>query len=108
MILEEILAIEQIGFPILSTLILLPVLCAVILAFIRDDGLARKVALGGASLTLVVALVMVFSFVPGTSDIQFAERAEWMPNLGVGYHVWNGKSGPFTANPKARRKKIKV
>ncbi|MDQ3507960.1 MAG: NADH-quinone oxidoreductase subunit M [Actinomycetota bacterium] len=87
MILEEVFAIEQIGFPILSTLILLPVLCAVVLAFVRDDGLARKVAFGGASLTLVLALVMAVGFVSGTSDIQFAERAEWMPSIGVGYFV---------------------
>ncbi len=87
MILEEMLAAEQIGFPILSCLIVLPILCAVILGFIRDDGLARKVAFGGALLVLVLSLVLVFSFVPGTSDIQFAERAEWMPSLGVGYHV---------------------
>ncbi len=87
MILEEVLAAEQIGFPILSALIFLPILWAVLLIFIRDDGLVRRVALGGALLELILALIMVFNFVPGTPDLQFVERSEWMPNLGVGYHV---------------------
>jgi NADH-quinone oxidoreductase subunit M len=86
-ILEEVFAVQQIGFPILSALIFLPLLWAILLSFIRDGDLARKTALAGALLELVLALIMVFSFIPGTSDLQFVERAEWMPNLGVGYHV---------------------
>jgi NADH-quinone oxidoreductase subunit M len=87
MTLEVMPATGQIGFPILSLIIFLPLLCAVALAFIKDDGIARKVALGGAVLVFALSMVMAFFFVPGSSAIQFAERAEWMPELGVGYFV---------------------
>jgi NADH-quinone oxidoreductase subunit M len=86
-ILNEVAASEQIGFPILSILILLPVVWAILLNLIENDDLARKTALVGAFLELCLSLVMVANFTPGVADIQFAERVEWMAAIGVGYHV---------------------
>lgn len=87
MIVHEIFADQQIGFPFLSMLIVLPIAWAVLLNFIRDEGLLRTTALTGALIELGLALVLVFNFIPGTSDIQFVERALWMEALGSGYHV---------------------
>lgn len=87
MILNEIFADQQIGFPILSALIFLPVACAILLNFIRDEDVLRAAALTGALVELALSIVLVATFIPGTADIQFAERASWMEAVGSGYHV---------------------
>ncbi len=87
MSLHEIQAANQIGFPILTALIFLPVLWAVVVTLIEDDRLARKTALAGALAELGLAVFLAVRFRPGVSDIQFAERVEWMATTGVGYHV---------------------
>ncbi len=86
-VLNQIFADEQIGFPILTTLIVLPLLWALLLMLIRNDRLLRGTALAGALVQLGLALIMVYHFVPGVSDIQFAEQIAWMPGLGSSYHV---------------------
>ncbi|MBA3573648.1 MAG: hypothetical protein H0W37_01425, partial [Pseudonocardiales bacterium] len=45
---NEIAAVEQVGFPILSTLVFLPAATMVVLGFVRSDRALRRVALGGA------------------------------------------------------------
>jgi len=85
--LDEIFAAQQIGFPILSTLILIPIASAILLSFIKDANLARWAGLTGALVELVLALVMVFEFIPGVSHIQFAERVGWISTVGISYHL---------------------
>ena len=87
MTLEEIFAAQQIGFPILSTLILIPVASAILLSFVKDENLARWIGLTGALVELLLALVMVFEFIPGVSHIQFAERVGWISTVGISYHL---------------------
>ena len=81
------MASVQIGYPILSVLVFFPVLVALALLFIKDDGRARKVALTGALLELGLAIWMLSRFIPGIADIQFAESNSWLPTLGAGYHL---------------------
>jgi len=85
--LTEVPAAQQIGFPILSVLIFLPLAFAVFLNLIEDDNVARRAAFVGGALELLLAIVMVLNFIPGVSDIQFVERADWIPAAGVGYHL---------------------
>ena len=87
MLLHEILAEEQIGFPILSLLIFLPVVFAAFLSLIRNERLLRATALLGALVVLALSVVLVIRFIPETSDIQFSERRLWMPAVGSSYHV---------------------
>ncbi len=87
MILDEIFAAQQIGFPILSALILIPVAFAILLSFIKDENLARWTALTGTLVELLLALVLVFEFVPGVAHMQFAERAGWISTVGISYHL---------------------
>jgi len=84
---NEIRAMEQIGFPILTVLIVFPVLWASLVNLIKDERLARRTALLGAVVELGLAMFMAVSFTPGVSDIQFAEHFRWIPTSGVGYHV---------------------
>jgi NADH-quinone oxidoreductase subunit M len=86
-VLNEILASAQLGFPILSALVWLPALTAVALLFLREESLMRKLAITAAVAELLLALVVAANFVPGSSDIQFAERAAWMATLGASYHL---------------------
>jgi len=86
-ILNEVTASQQIGFPILSILIVFPIVWAIILNLIENDDVVRKTAIAGALLELSLTLIMVLNFTPGISDIQFAERVEWIATAGVGYHL---------------------
>jgi len=83
---KEILAADQIGFPLLSALVVLPIAIAILLQCLRSESAQRQVALAGAILELALAVFVVIQFVPGTADIQFAERMAWMPGLGASLH----------------------
>ncbi|MDH5575729.1 MAG: proton-conducting transporter membrane subunit, partial [Nitrospirota bacterium] len=77
----------QFGFPILSFLTFFPLLGALVLWSLKDQDLIRKGTLGIASLEMVVASLMLLRFVPETAAMQFAERHEWIPFLGISYHL---------------------
>jgi len=88
MILHEVTAVEQIGFPILTVLTFLPLVGAVaIWLFQKDEDLMRKSAMAVAGLELFIAVLLLWYFMPNSSQIQFAERAAWIPAIGVGYHL---------------------
>lgn len=84
---NEILASDQIGYPVLSALILLPVVAAVILQFRSSEAAQRMTAIMAAVLELALAVFVVSKFVPGTADIQFAETLTWMPLIGASFHL---------------------
>ncbi|TLY21118.1 MAG: NADH-quinone oxidoreductase subunit M [Nitrospirae bacterium] len=88
MILNEIAADQQIGFPILTVLTFLPLAGAVVIwLFQKDEDLIRKSAMAVAGLELFISVVLMWSFTPNSAQIQFAERASWIPAIGVGYHL---------------------
>ena len=84
---NELMAAQQIGFPILSALVLIPVLLAVLIGLTKSDVLARKIALYGALAELALSAYMLIRFIPGIADIQFAEKGQWLPTMGAGYHL---------------------
>ncbi len=84
---NEISAAEQVGFPILSTLVFLPVLTMVALAFVRSDRALRRVALAGALVVLFLSLVLTALFRRDVSDFQFGEQLPWVEAIGVSYHL---------------------
>ena len=84
---QQLLADAQVGFPILSMLIVLPLLAALLLVLIRDEVAGRRIALVAAVAELALALFMAIGFVPGIADMQYVERLAWMPSLGIGYAV---------------------
>ena len=85
--LESLSATDQIGFPILSLLIGLPLLWALGLALLRDPHTVRVVALIGAGLELLLSLVMLASLHSDMAGMQLVERAVWIPSLNVNYLV---------------------
>jgi len=83
--LEPLSAADPISFPMLSLLILLPLAWALALPLLRGERAVRVVALAGAVLELVLALVMLLSLRPEVAGMQFVEQATWIPSLNVHY-----------------------
>ncbi len=76
-------------FPILSTLILLPVIGAVVLLAIpsRRAEVVMPTAVAASLLTLGAALWMLIEFESGVADFQFVEQSSWYQPWGVGWHL---------------------
>ena len=75
------------SLPLLSAMIAAPFLGIALLAFIRCDIWARRIALACALLSLAISLVVVAGFQPDVSAMQFVERVEWMPSFHIEYAV---------------------
>ena len=88
-------------WPILSIVTFLPLAGVVMIMAIRGDEAvvarnARWVALWTSLVTFVVSLVLWFGFDPGNPGFQFEERAAWLPEIGISYHMGvDGISMPF-------------
>jgi len=77
-------------YPVLSTLIWLPIVGAVVVMLIGTngrDGLAKQAALGVSVLTFLLSLPLVVHFRIGTPDMQFVERLPWVERFGAFYHL---------------------
>ena len=78
-------------FPILTSLIALPILGSLALFFVRDDeqnaGVLRRVALTVAVLVFAETLLVWARFDPASADFQFVERHAWIPAFGISYAV---------------------
>ena len=75
------------GFPILSFLTFFPLLGALVVWGLNDHKLVRKATLGIAGIEMAIAAWMLMLFVPDTAAMQFSERHEWIPFLGISYHL---------------------
>jgi NADH-quinone oxidoreductase subunit M len=78
-------------FPILTSLIALPIIGSLALLFVRDDeqneGVIRRIALIIAGLVFAETLLVWGRFDPGVADFQFVERHAWIPAFGIAYAV---------------------
>jgi len=77
--------------PIVTSLIVLPLLGALLLFLVRDDeaheALIRNVALAVSLVVFAVTLLMWVRFDPASADFQFVERHAWIPAFGISYAV---------------------
>ncbi len=75
--------------PILSIVTFLPLLGALVIAFLprHRHGLIRAFALGTALLTWIVSLVMLVGFLPGRPGFEYIETVPWIPSFGISYKV---------------------
>src|SRR3990170_4613250 len=76
-------------FPILTTLIVLPVLGAVALLLIpsRRSSVVLPVAVAASLVTLGASLWMLVEFESGVAGFQFVEKSTWYEPWGVGWHL---------------------
>ena len=77
----------QFGFPILTFLTFFPFVGALIIWAVKDVDLIKKSALGVAVIEFFVSALLLLQFVPETAAMQFAERYQWVPALGISYHM---------------------
>ncbi|HEX2580770.1 MAG TPA: NADH-quinone oxidoreductase subunit M [Dongiaceae bacterium] len=78
--------------PILSLLTFLPLVGAVFIALVQGEAElvrrnARNVALMTTTLVFLLSLVLWFTFDPANPGFQFSEKREWLPALGMTYHL---------------------
>ncbi len=73
--------------PILSTIIWLPLLGVLIVLFLPKQRVRwiQGVALAFTALPFVLSWSLLFSFDRSTTALQFTERREWIPELGMTY-----------------------
>jgi NADH-quinone oxidoreductase subunit M len=81
--LEELTAV----FPILSCILFLPMAGAILLWLIEDEDLVRTSALAISLIELALTVFVLLRFVPESAAMQFAERVQWVPALGISYHL---------------------
>ena len=76
-------------FPILTALIVLPVLGAIALLLIppRRSEIVLPVAVGLSLMTLAAAVWMLVDFESGVAGFQFVEQTMWYEPWGVGWHL---------------------
>jgi NADH-quinone oxidoreductase subunit M len=79
-------------FPILSSIVALPVAGAILLLFVKGDeersaALARNVALVVSLLVFAETLLLWLRFNAASGDFQFVERHAWIPAFGIEYFV---------------------
>jgi NADH-quinone oxidoreductase subunit M len=80
------------GFPILSLLTFLPLVGAAMILSLRGDAAVvvqnvRWTALWTSLIVFGLSLILWVQFDKSTPDFQFVEQLQWLPNLGVGYHM---------------------
>jgi NADH-quinone oxidoreductase subunit M len=72
---------------ILSWVIFLPLVGAVVIAFLRGEELIRRAALWVTLLNFAISIPLWIWFVPGTREMQFVERASWIRAFNIHYAV---------------------
>ena len=84
---DQIFAANQIGFPLLTLLLLLPAVGALAISFLKDERQMRMTALITSSVVFVLSLLLPTLFERGTANMQFVEELNWIRPLGAAYHV---------------------
>lgn len=83
MTMTELLAIDQIGFPVLSLLIWLPILGGLAIWQLPDATRARGAAMAVAGIEAVLVLMALLAFRTDTADLQLAEHLGGFYRLGI-------------------------
>ena len=80
---------NQLNFPLLSILLILPVAGAILVALLprRREGLVKGAAFTTTLVVLLLSLPLYFNFQTGAPGFQFEEIRAWILALGINYHV---------------------
>jgi NADH-quinone oxidoreductase subunit M len=85
-------------FPILSVIVLTPIIAGLIILLIPSDrkNVVRYIALAAASIALLLSAWVYFSYNPALGGYQLIEKYNWMPELGISYYVGvDGMNAPL-------------
>lgn len=86
------------AFPILSIIVFTPITAALLILLIPGERKTevRATALAAATIAVILSLWVYFSYDQATGGYQFQQQANWLPALGIGYHVGvDGMSVPL-------------
>ncbi|NCO68244.1 MAG: NADH-quinone oxidoreductase subunit M [Nitrospirae bacterium CG_4_10_14_0_8_um_filter_41_23] len=85
----EQVIMNQLSYPILSTLIFLPVFGALLLLFARRSWelLTKWVALTISIATFLLSIPLFTNFDKSTYKMQFVERFSWIPDWNINYYI---------------------
>jgi len=80
------------NIPLLTVITFLPLVgVAMLLLLVRgeksDSNSAKQIALLTSVATFLISLALWTGFDTTTADFQFVEKAEWLPGVGVNYHM---------------------
>ncbi|MBI1913066.1 MAG: NADH-quinone oxidoreductase subunit M [Deltaproteobacteria bacterium] len=77
------------GFPVLSALILSPLIAVIILLFVKEEriGLIRAISVVSTSICLILSFYLLWAYDKVKGGYQFIEKVEWIKSLGVSYHL---------------------
>jgi len=77
------------GFPLLTTIVVLPVVTAVVVTLIPRQRLevVKAVAVGGALATAALTAYLTWQFHAGTAGFQFVSQHSWINDLGISWHL---------------------
>lgn len=77
------------GFPILSAIILSPLVAVLILLFVDDRkiGFVRGISVVSTAISLVLSIYLMFAYDKEAGGYQFIEKIEWVKSLGISYHL---------------------
>jgi NADH-quinone oxidoreductase subunit M len=85
--LGEIFAIDQVGFPILTLIIFLPLATAILIAFLKEEGEMRVFAASATLICFLLSVLLPVFFIRDTDKMQFVEHLNWIPDIGASYHL---------------------
>ncbi|MCG6534742.1 MAG: NADH-quinone oxidoreductase subunit M, partial [Syntrophales bacterium LBB04] len=79
------LTMNPFGFPILSTVIFLPLAGVLLILLMSDENKIKITAFAAGMVTLIVSLALFFNFDASTPLCQFGERLPWIPAYNINY-----------------------
>jgi NADH-quinone oxidoreductase subunit M len=85
-------------FPILSVIVLTPAITGLIILLIPSDrkGEIRVTALAASAVAMLLSVWAYFAYDISAGGYQFVERYDWLPSLGISYHLGiDGISAPL-------------
>ncbi|MGB8658316.1 MAG: NADH-quinone oxidoreductase subunit M [Candidatus Zixiibacteriota bacterium] len=77
------------NFPILSMMIFVPFLGMILILFLKKDqeNAARYLAAIFSFIPLVLSFILISKYNGSTSQVQFVEKFDWIPSLGITYFL---------------------
>ncbi len=74
-------------FPILSAITFLPLVGMLIVLFIDEDELIKRVSLLVSLIPLLLSAYLWIAYAGTVGGIQFEENVPWIPSVGIAYHL---------------------
>jgi len=81
----DFLIMNELGYPVLSLLIFIPLAGSLVLLFIKSEEFSKYWALVVTIANAAVSLPLYWRFDPATHKFQFAEHLPWIESLNINY-----------------------